>query len=144
MNLQESISDLYDSGVDDDHLTLIYEANRDLFIKVKTPNGLTVEQHLEENVLQGDTLSSIIASNQVDTIGKRLLKENPDFLYRYKDEVPIGVMAMVDDTVTITEIGHKTQQMNAFFNVMSAEKKLQFSESKCHTMLIHKAKISTK
>ena len=61
-------------------------------------------------------------------------------MYRYKDEVPIGVMAMVDDTVTITEIGHKTQQMNAFFNVMSAEKKVQFSESKCHTMLIHKAK----
>ena len=99
-----------------------------------------MEQHLKENVLQGDTLSSIIASNQVDTIGKQLLDENPDFLYKYKDEVPIGVMAMVDDTVTITEVGHKTQQMNAFFNVKSAEKKLQFSEHKCHTMLVHKAK----
>ena len=38
MNLQESISNVYDSGVDDDHLTLIYEANRDLHFKVKTPN----------------------------------------------------------------------------------------------------------
>ena len=27
-----------------------------------------------------------------------------------------------------------------FFNVKSAEKKLQFNELKCHTMLIHKAK----
>ena len=90
--------------------------------------------------MQGDTLSSLITSNQEDTIGKKLLDENPDFLYKYKGVVPIGVMAMVDDTVTITEVGHKTQQMNAFFNVKSAEKKLQFSEHKCHTMLIHKAK----
>lgn len=74
--------------------------------------------------MQGDTLSSLITSNQEDTIGKKLLDENPDFLYKYKGVVPIGVMAMVDDTVTITEIGHKTQQMNAFFNVKSAEKKL--------------------
>ena len=71
MNLKEAISDLYDSRVDDDHLNLLYEANRDILIKVKTPNGLTVEQTLGENVLQGDTLSSIIASNQVDTIGKK-------------------------------------------------------------------------
>ena len=126
MNLQESISDLYDSGVKDDHLTLIYEANRDLLFKVKTSNGLTVEQDLKENVLQGDTLSSIIASNQVNTIEKKLLDENTDFLYKYKGVVPIGVMAMVDDTVTITEIGHKTQTKNAFFNVKSAEKKSHF------------------
>ena len=57
--------------------------------------------------MQEDTLSSIIASNQVDTIGKKLLEENPEYLYRYKDEVPIGVMAMVDDTVTVTEAGQK-------------------------------------
>ena len=99
-----------------------------------------MEQSLTENVLQGDTLSSIIASNQVHTIGKKLLEENPEYLYKYKDEVPIGVMAMVDDTVTVTEAGHKTQQMNAYFNVRTAEKKLKFSEFKCHTMLVHKAK----
>ena len=35
MDLQEAISDLFDSGVIDDHLTLINEANRDIIIKVK-------------------------------------------------------------------------------------------------------------
>ena len=102
--------------------------------------GPTLEHNLKENVLQGDTLSSIIASNQVDIIGKKLLKKNPDYLFRYKDIVPIGVMEMVDDTVTVTEAGHKTQQMNAYFNVQAAEKRLQFSEFKCHTMTIHKSK----
>ena len=140
MNLQEARLDLYDSGVKDNHLTLIHESNKDIQIKVKTPNGLTVEHTLKENVLQGDTLSSIIASNHVDTIGKKLLEKNPDYLFKYKDEVPIGVLAMVDDTVTVTESGQKTQQMNAYFNVLAAKKRLQFSEFKCHTMLIHRSK----
>ena len=121
-------------------MTLIHEANTDIQIKIRTSNGFTVEHKFKENVLQGDTLSSIIASNQVDTIGKKLLKDNPEYLFKYKDEVPIGVMAMVDDTVTVTEAGHKTQQMNAFFNVQAAEKRLQFSEFKCNTMTIHKSK----
>ena len=140
MDLQESVSDLYDSGLDDDHLILVYEANRNIKMKVKTPNGFTVEQSLDENILQGDTLSSIIASNQVDSIGKELLIEQPDFLFRYKNEVPVGVMGMVDDTICVSEEGQKSQQMNAFFNVKAAEKKLQFSELKCHTMTIHKSK----
>ena len=99
-----------------------------------------MEQTLKENVSQGDTLSSIHASNQVDTIGKKLLEENPDYLFRHKSEIPIGIMAMVDDTVIVTETGNKTQQINAYFNVKVAEKKLQFSELKCHTMIIHKVK----
>ena len=68
MNLQEAISDLFESGVNADYLKIIYEANKNIKIQVKTQNGLTVEQTLKEIVLQGDTLSSIIASNQVDTI----------------------------------------------------------------------------
>ena len=51
-------------------------------IQVKTTNGLAVKQTLTETVLQGDTLSSIIASNQVDTIGRELLKEKPDYLFQ--------------------------------------------------------------
>ena len=85
MNLKEALSDLFDSGGNDDHLALIHEADNKIGIQVKTPYGLTVEQTLKENILQGDTLSSIISSNQVDTIGKTLLKENPDHLFQYKD-----------------------------------------------------------
>ena len=47
---------------------------------------------------------------------------------------------MVDETVTITEAGHKTQQMKAFFNIKAAEKNLQFIIHKSHTMIVHKSK----
>ena len=41
MDLEESISDLYDSGIKDDTLALLYNANKNNKVKVKTPSGLS-------------------------------------------------------------------------------------------------------
>ena len=80
MNLKESISDLFDSGIKDDTLALLYDANRSIKVKVKTTSGMTAENVLEELVLQGDTWSPTMASNQVDTLGKQLLQELPEYI----------------------------------------------------------------
>ena len=77
MNLQEAVSDLFDSGVKDNTLALLYEANKNINVKVKTPSGLSAETYFEQLVLQGDTWGPIMAANQVDTFGKRLIKEEP-------------------------------------------------------------------
>ena len=45
MVLQETISDLFDSGINDDNLILLYEANRNVKVRVKTPSELSVEIH---------------------------------------------------------------------------------------------------
>ena len=58
INLEQAISDLYDVGVDDDSLALIYQANKDIRMSVSTPDGLTDRQKLENIVLQGDTRPS--------------------------------------------------------------------------------------
>ena len=49
---------------------LLYEANKDVEVRVKTPFGLTEEVVLEEVVLQGEVWGPTLASNQVDTFGK--------------------------------------------------------------------------
>ena len=41
INLQQAISDIYDVGVDDDNLSLLYQANNDIRMAVNTPDGLT-------------------------------------------------------------------------------------------------------
>ena len=41
MHLKEALSDLYNSGVKDDTLNLIYDANKRVQVQVKTPHGLT-------------------------------------------------------------------------------------------------------
>eukprot|EP00092_Neocalanus_flemingeri_P001059 GFUD01001129.1.p1 GENE.GFUD01001129.1~~GFUD01001129.1.p1 ORF type:complete len:148 (-),score=26.51 GFUD01001129.1:100-543(-) len=40
-NLEEAISDIFDTGVDDVYLNLIYNANKEIDMAVKTANGLT-------------------------------------------------------------------------------------------------------
>ena len=41
IDLEEALSDIYDTGVDDDTLALLYQANKEIHMAVKTPGGLT-------------------------------------------------------------------------------------------------------
>ena len=52
IDLKEAISDMFDVGVKDDHLSLLYEANSEIYMAVKTQNGLTHRQTLKDIVLQ--------------------------------------------------------------------------------------------
>ena len=62
MDLEQAVSDIYDAGVDDYTLALLYEANKEVHMAVKTPSGLTQRQIIRDTVLQGNTWGSIIAS----------------------------------------------------------------------------------
>ena len=136
MSLEESVSDLFDSGMNDDTLALIYDANKNINVKVKTPYGLCAENNFKEIVLQGDTWGPLMAANQVDTVAKSLLEENPEYIYKYKGRIPIGILGMIDDLAGVSESGVKAKQLNSFLNVKAAEKKLQFGKDKCHTLKI--------
>ena len=60
INLQEAISDIFDTGVDDDNLALLYNANQEIDMAVKTANGLSDRQTVNDIVLQGDKWGSIL------------------------------------------------------------------------------------
>ena len=129
INLKQAISDVYEAGLKDDNLSLVYQANKEIFMAVNTPDGLSKRQTLNNIVLQGDTFGSILASVQVDTIGQECSESG--YGYKYKDILPVGILGLVDDTIGVTEVGYKAQMMNAFFNVKTAEKGLQFGVKKC-------------
>ena len=136
INLEQALSDLFDVGVDDDTLALIHKANKDVHMAVKTPSGLTERQTIKNCVLQGDTFGSILASVQVDSIGKECMEEGHSYLY--KDILPVGFLGLVDDIIGVTEAGIKAQEMNAFINMKTAEKGLQFGPTKCKSMIVGK------
>ena len=83
INLEQAVSDIYNAGVNDDKLILIYKANKEVKMAVNTPNGLSERKSIENVVLQGDTFGSILASVQVDSIGKEVMET--DYGYKYKD-----------------------------------------------------------
>ena len=138
IDLKQAISDIFDAGVNDDNLALLYKANEEIHMAVKTATGLTKRQVIKDIVLQGDTWGSLLASVQVDSIGKEV--EKTGLGYRYKDVLPVSLLGLVDDLIGVTDVGFKAQQMNAVLNIRTAEKRLQFGPSKCKSMLVCKKK----
>ena len=86
INLQEALSNLYDAGVTDDTLELLHQANKDIHMAVNALCGLTERQTITNSVLHGDTWGSILASEQVDLIGKECVSAGHTYLYKNKLE----------------------------------------------------------
>ena len=137
ITLKEAICDMFDVEVKDDNLALLYKANQEIFMAVKTQSGLTDRQTLENIVLQGDTWGSLLAAVQVDAIGKDSVKAGLG--YKYKEKLTVGVLGLVDDIICITEAGYKAQEVNGFINIKTAEKNLQFGNAKCKSLLVGKS-----
>ena len=116
ISLEQALSDIYDTGVDDDTLTLLHQANKEIHVSVKTPNGLTDRQILKNIVLQGDTWGSILASVQVDTIGKECVEEGLGYLY--KGILPVGFLGLVDDIIGASYVPIYTQNLYIIFVVL--------------------------
>ena len=70
MWLEECINDLYDCGVQNPNLVLIYEANKKNKVAVMTPSGLTERENIKNIVIQGEVLGPIECSVKVDKFGK--------------------------------------------------------------------------
>ena len=136
--LFECMNDLYEAGIDDNIFNLIYEANRENYVAVKTPNGLSRREIFKKIVMQGDVLAPLLSSLQVDTMGKECLMEEKH-LYYYKKLVPIPPLGLVDDLFTISTCGYKTSMMNQFINSKTAMKRLQFGTSKCIKLHVGKS-----
>ena len=136
INLQVAISDMYEAGLKDDNLSLVYNANKEIFMAINTTEGQTERQVIVNSVLQGDTWGSLLASNQVDRIAQECNESG--YGYKYKECLDVGMLGFVDDSVGITEAGYKAQMLNAVFNIKSAEKSLQFGVKKCKSMIVGK------
>ena len=129
MWMEECVNDLWEAGIQDDHLALIYEVNKNVNVAVKTPFGLTDRQNINRVVMQGEVYGPLFCSVQVDTFGKECINKNK-YLYKYKETVGIPPLSMVDDLVLISTCGLNSVLMNGFINCKTNIKKLQFGIEK--------------
>ena len=138
INLREAIGDIFDVGVTDDTLSLLYQANKEVSMAVNTPSGLSERQLIQDVILQGDTFGSILAAVQVDSMAREVEKSGHGFMY--KNTLPVNMLGLVDDLIGITAADHRAHQMNTVLKIKTAEKRLQFGVSKCKTLLIKNKK----
>ena len=141
MSIKEACADLFDLGLKGNKLKVLYNANKQISVRINTPSGITGETTMKEVVMQGDTWASTMTSVQCDSFGKELLEENASYIFKYKGYVSFGIPGPVDDIIGVTEAGYRAQQMNAFLNVKTADKYLQFGPDKCKTMIKGSMKI---
>jgi hypothetical protein len=119
------LNSLYEAGVKDDIFALIAETNKSATFAIKTPSGITHKSSIYNKIMQGDVLSPLVSSNMVDKyIGEKALQTG--HIYFYKNKVEIPPLAMVNDTLGISDCGLKTKSMNQFLNTQTNLMNLQF------------------
>ena len=76
-----------------DKLALIYKANEENKVAVRTPVGLTDRKSIPTIVMQGGTFGPMQCSNSIDSIGKKCISRQ-EHLYTYKKLVKVTPLAM--------------------------------------------------
>ena len=64
--------------------------------------------------------------------------EEEKYTYKYKGEVDIPPLAMVDDLISVSECGYQTTMVNSYLKSKTNSKKLQFGTSKCKKIHVGK------
>ena len=137
--VQECINDLADTGFNNDKLALLHLENQRAQIAVKTPSGISHRVLIQNIVMQGTVWGSLFCTTTMDKLGK-LEYNNEDLLYKYKNQVDIPSLGMVDDVLNIQKCSMKTVKTNAVINSFVESKKLTLSKTKCHRIHISKKK----
>ena len=131
--LEECCNNLYEAGIVDDKLALIYEGNCMNQVAVKTAAGLSERKKVERIVTQGGVTGPVCCAVQTDKMGKDAM-ENNTHLYMYKGKVGIPTLAMVDDIAKISECGTTSVKDNAYINARIEQSKQLFNGGKCHSV----------
>ena len=148
--LEDCMLDLHSATPDalhNDKLALIYKANEENKVAVKTPVGLTKRKSIPTIVMQGGTFGPMQCSNSIDSIGKKCITRQ-EHLYSYKKIVKITPLAMVDDLLAVAPCGMESMAVNVFINSQIEMKKLEFhtpdvnGKSKCHAMHVGKKNVT--
>ena len=143
--LEDVLNDYYDSLPPEKHndkLALVYEANKNNLVAVKTGVGLTERVNIQNIVTQGGTFGPLECSNSIDKIAQRCsLDEN---IFVYKKLVKIPPLGYIDDILSVALCGQDSLNLNISLNTQIETKKLRFhtpnadGKSKCHFIHVGK------
>ena len=115
--LQSCLNALYEAGIDNDNLNLLYLENKNARIAVKINNKLTMRINVKDVVMQGSVWGSLKCTSSMDRLNKIAIKDKT-LQYNYKEDpnIPVGVLGMVDDTLGVSECGTRAILKNSTIN----------------------------
>ena len=135
--LEEVINSLYEAGLQNDKLPLLFLEKRNAQVAVTTPGGLCQRVNIPKIIMQGSVWGSLCCVVLMDKLGK-LVYKNPNLLYYYKGVVACPPLQMVDDILGIQKCSPKSLALNTAVNTFMEAEKLNLSMKKCHKIHIGK------
>ena len=136
----EFINDIYEAGLQNDKLPLLFMENSNAKVAVKTPNGISERMDIKNIIMQGPVWGSLMCTATMDKLGQKAY-ENKSLLYWYKGTVAVPPLCMVDDVLAVQECSQNSVQINSVINSFIELKKLKLSSDKCSK--IHVGKVNS-
>ena len=128
--MNECINDLYDAGLRNDKLALLFKINQTALIEIKTSQGMTQRVPIKNIIMQGTVWGSLLCTATMDKLPK-MMYNTPALLYKYKGEVSVPPLEMIDDILTVQKCGLEALEINTEVNAFVDLKKLKLAEKKC-------------
>ena len=135
--LHEIINCLYEAGLQNDKLPLLFLENNTAQVAVKTSGGISKRVNIHDIIMQGSVWGSLCCVVLMEKLGK-LAYENPELLYFYKGSVPTPPLQLVDKSLGIHKCPNKSVRLNNVVNTFMDLEKLTLSKNKCHNVHIGK------
>ena len=103
--LSEYINNLYESGLKNDKLVLLHEANINANIAIKTSSWTTEIIPISNAVMQGTVWGGLKCTNTMDDLPKAVMKDE-ELMYKYRGKVSVPPLEMVDDIIPVAKCGN--------------------------------------
>ena len=122
---------MYNAGVRNGKLNMLYLLNQNSLVAMKTSSGITKRRNISNVIMQGIVWGSMYCTTTMDKLGK-FIYENPDSLSKYTGLVDVPALEMVDDIIDIQKCGVAVAVMStAIVKTFIENKKLEMGHSKC-------------
>ena len=140
--LQACVNSLYEAGIDNDKLNMLYIENQNAQIAVKVNNQLTMRINVKDVVMQGSVWGSLKCTTNMDKLNKLTLSDK-QLQYKYIGDpnIPIGVLGMVDDTLGVSNCGNDSIKKNAIINSFVEIQRQELSHEKSVVVHISRKKV---
>ena len=139
--LHEVINCLYESGLQNDKLPLLFLENNNAQVAVKSNGNISTRVNIKDLIMQGSVWGSLCCVVLMEKLGKMIYK-NKDLLYYYKGLVGTPPLQMVDDVLGVQRCSQKSLKLNKSINTFIDLEKLTLSKTKCRNVHIGNQKIS--
>ena len=97
--MSECMNDLFEAGLTNDKLCLLYYSNLNAQVAIKTSTGVSERFNIQRKVMQETVWAGLMCTCTMDKLGKL----DKSLLYKYKETVEVPPLQMVDDIISASK-----------------------------------------